>query len=278
MLCFKAFKKRFLHLLISCIFLTIMFPMLYQIYENSRNNFPADIFKDHSLNNHNQLQSKFILKYDQQENHFQINSNEIDDNLFLPEFNNNSEKIINKELATLTKHLNHSELLSNEKKYQIYHLLNKVNHLLEYKNNSNLDQLNDYFNRISLLKMDNSLKSKFHCLIFTFFLKLIAIFLGTQNDLWLNNSDQIHLPTLLTLLPHFPSFASLNPPFRLALNQSLPKRFVFGIPTVKRFSANPLHSNVVQSYLLDTLNSLILNLTPYEKEQSLFVVLVAEVI
>lgn len=109
--------------------------------------------------------------------------------------------------------------------------------------------------------------------------KLIALklFLGTRSDLLLNNSDQIHLPTILTLLPHFPPFRSLNPPFRLALNQSLPKRFVFGIPTVKRFSANPLHSNVVQSYLIDTLNSLILNLTPYEKEKSLFVVLVAEV-
>lgn len=160
MLFFKVFKKRFLQLLLSCIFLTIMFPMLYQIYENHRNNFPAEFSKDHSSNSYNQFQSKIFLKYNQQDNPFSLTDNELEDISFLSEFNNKSEKIINKELAALRKHLNHSELLSNEKKYQIYHLLNKVNHILEYKNSSNMEQLNDYINRISLIQLDNSPPSK----------------------------------------------------------------------------------------------------------------------
>lgn len=79
----------------------------------------------------------------------------------------------------------------------------------------------------------------------------------------------VQMPTLLSLMPHLASTSSLNPAFRVATKQKqLARRFVFGLPTVKR---------LVESYLISTLRDLIKNLSPIEQEQSLFVVFIAEV-
>lgn len=85
-------------------------------------------------------------------------------------------------------------------------------------------------------------------------------------------SQILQLPTLFSLVPHlaYDTVHSLDPAFRIApkADSRRSSRFVFGIPTVKR---------EVESYLLTTLQNLIDNLNPLEKEQATFVVMIAEV-
>lgn len=81
----------------------------------------------------------------------------------------------------------------------------------------------------------------------------------------------MHLPSLFSLMPYLHQtwdHNSLSPAFRLAAQSKRTVRFVFGIPTVKR---------KIESYLVGTLQNLIGNLSPSEKTQACFVVLIAEV-
>lgn len=82
-------------------------------------------------------------------------------------------------------------------------------------------------------------------------------------------NELLHLPSIFSVIPfvHQTANSSLNPSFRIAPKTARRVRFVFGIPTVKR---------TVESYLLTTLQNLIVNLTPAEKYQACFVVLIAE--
>jgi len=86
-------------------------------------------------------------------------------------------------------------------------------------------------------------------------------------------AEHLHLPSIYTLLPymHLDADSTLNPAFRIAPKADSRRlvRFVFGIPTVKR---------TIESYLVATLQNLIRNLSPAERSQACFVVLVAEVI
>ncbi|NWT36783.1 MGT4B acetylglucosaminyltransferase, partial [Rissa tridactyla] len=90
----------------------------------------------------------------------------------------------------------------------------------------------------------------------------------TKLKLWnITNKNVLHLPTIFHHLPHLLSKEnSLQPAVHVGQGRT-GVSVVMGIPSVKR---------EVHSYLTDTLNSLISELTQQEKEDSVIVVLIAE--
>ncbi|XP_070595201.1 alpha-1,3-mannosyl-glycoprotein 4-beta-N-acetylglucosaminyltransferase B isoform X3 [Erythrolamprus reginae] len=90
----------------------------------------------------------------------------------------------------------------------------------------------------------------------------------TKLKLWnITNKNVLHLPTIFHHLPHLLSKEnSLQPAIHLGQGRT-GVSIVMGIPSVKR---------EVHSYLTDTLNSLISELNPQEKEDSVIVVMIAE--
>uniref|UniRef100_K7FHZ4 Alpha-1,3-mannosyl-glycoprotein 4-beta-N-acetylglucosaminyltransferase B n=1 Tax=Pelodiscus sinensis TaxID=13735 RepID=K7FHZ4_PELSI len=90
----------------------------------------------------------------------------------------------------------------------------------------------------------------------------------TRLKLWnITNKNVLHLPTIFHHLPHLLSKEnSLQPAVHVGQGRT-GVSIVMGIPSVKR---------EVHSYLADTLNSLISELTQQEKEDTVIVVLIAE--
>ncbi|XP_025063617.1 alpha-1,3-mannosyl-glycoprotein 4-beta-N-acetylglucosaminyltransferase B isoform X2 [Alligator sinensis] len=90
----------------------------------------------------------------------------------------------------------------------------------------------------------------------------------TKLKLWnITNKNVLHLPTIFHHLPHLLSKEnSLQPAVHVGQGRT-GVSIVMGIPSVKR---------EVHSYLTDTLNSLISELTQQEKEDCVIVVLIAE--
>ncbi|EMP24683.1 Alpha-1,3-mannosyl-glycoprotein 4-beta-N-acetylglucosaminyltransferase B [Chelonia mydas] len=90
----------------------------------------------------------------------------------------------------------------------------------------------------------------------------------TKLKLWnITNKNVLHLPTIFHHLPHLLSKEnSLQPAVHVGQGRT-GVSIVMGIPSVKR---------EVHSYLTDTLNSLISELTQQEKEDTVIVVMIAE--
>ncbi|XP_050817520.1 alpha-1,3-mannosyl-glycoprotein 4-beta-N-acetylglucosaminyltransferase B isoform X1 [Gopherus flavomarginatus] len=90
----------------------------------------------------------------------------------------------------------------------------------------------------------------------------------TKLKLWnITNKNVLHLPTIFHHLPHLLSKeSSLQPAVHVGQGRT-GVSIVMGIPSVKR---------EVHSYLTDTLNSLISELTQQEKEDTVIVVMIAE--
>ena len=84
----------------------------------------------------------------------------------------------------------------------------------------------------------------------------------------------VNLPSFLTFLPHLAnSMDPLKPAFRLISSKLQPTgkvgaSIVIGVPTVKRAK---------DSYLIQTLGSLVQGMNQEEKEETVIVVLIAEV-
>ncbi|KAH1166545.1 hypothetical protein KIL84_015717 [Mauremys mutica] len=91
----------------------------------------------------------------------------------------------------------------------------------------------------------------------------------TKLKLWnITNKNVLHLPTIFHHLPHLLSKEnSLQPAVHVGQGRTGAVSIVMGIPSVKR---------EVHSYLTDTLNSLISELTQQEKEDTVIVVMIAE--
>ncbi|XP_038056891.1 alpha-1,3-mannosyl-glycoprotein 4-beta-N-acetylglucosaminyltransferase B-like [Patiria miniata] len=95
--------------------------------------------------------------------------------------------------------------------------------------------------------------------------KLRSQLLQGQND---GNWSMMHLPSILQYMPHLIGKPdSLQPAFHLSKGVTQVS-MVIGVPTIKRD---------VESYLMETLSSLVAGLSPEEKIDCLIVVLIAEV-
>lgn len=144
----------------------------------------------------------------------------------------------------LSNRLRYAEMMAKQRRLEVNYLMSEVKRLAALVNNNNIDDGN------------NSNKD------------VITTTIKRNEQI----SEVLHLPTLFSLVPHlaYDTAQSLDPAFRLApkADSRRPARFVFGIPTVKR---------EVESYLLSTLRNLVDNLNPLEKEQAIFVVMIAEV-
>lgn len=127
--------------------------------------------------------------------------------------------------------------------------------MLKEETSATFDQLN---NAVSLLS-NNTTDTDVHRVLKN---------LSNSTLSFMYPNDLLKPPTVYHFLPHLLSnFSSLLPAYRWSRNR-FGMSTVLGIPTVKRPS---------QSYLLATLNDLIYKMSVQEKEDTLIVVLIAEV-
>lgn len=160
------------------------------------------------------------------------------------------ERELSQRLIAIQQQLNNFELMNKRRKSEIFYLQKLVQNLSNKTNETNL--LND-FNQILNQKVTN--------------LSTNLNFLNNANTL---QSNYLDLPTIKQFLPYLDhNLSSLDPIYIHATNKIRQDvEIVFGIPTVKRPK---------ESYLILTLKNLIDNLDGNGKNNSLFVVMIAEV-
>jgi len=163
--------------------------------------------------------------------------------------NNYLEKELNHRLIAIQQQLNNFELMNKRRKSEIFYLQKLVQNVSLKTNQSNL--LDD-FNEILNQKVTN--------------LSTNLNFLNNVNTL---HSNYLDLPTIKQFLPYLDhNLSSLDPAYihpTKRIRQDV--EIVFGIPTVKRPK---------ESYLILTLKNLIDNLDENGRNNSLFVVMIAE--
>ncbi|OTF75130.1 alpha-1,3-mannosyl-glycoprotein, partial [Euroglyphus maynei] len=157
--------------------------------------------------------------------------------------------------ADLSNRVKFAEMIAGERKQEIFQLLQEIRDLWAVIQNNNTNN-----------KSSKEAKNNFTS--FTMSKSMAELLFIEQNSSLSMREEIVQMPTLLSLMPHLTSTTSLNPAFHIATKRKqLSRRFVFGLPTVKR---------LVESYLISTLRDLIKNLSPIEQKQSLFVVFIAE--
>ncbi|KAJ6224392.1 hypothetical protein RDWZM_002937 [Blomia tropicalis] len=152
--------------------------------------------------------------------------------------------------ADLTNRLKFAEVGAIERRQEIHQLMKEIRNLWTLIKKRN-DVYSDTITNQTNVKISNDTSE-------------------TQEANYLTTSNEyLSLPSIFSLMSHvhLSINGSINPSFRIALNSNKVVRFVFGIPTVKR---------PVESYLIETLQNLIQNLSSEEQQQACFVVLIAE--
>ncbi|GBM44975.1 hypothetical protein AVEN_223057-1, partial [Araneus ventricosus] len=157
--------------------------------------------------------------------------------------NLSEERILNQKVVELYARLKHAEMLNLERRSDIFHLRQHFGTLLNAA--TKLDNVNSSIRSgISNLLKDSQ--------------QLLA---GIQGGV------DLQLPSIHHFLPHLLSSPdSLSPSIKLSRGRS-GVTMVLGIPTVKR---------EVQSYLMSTLQNLIENMSPEERNDAVIIVFIAE--